>query len=78
MKCIGEDMLDDDTNGLNEGLVRSSAGHGSDDVLSNFREHEDSKGGKIVPGVAGELAYQAPRRHSHISGYFQRWPYGPK
>ena len=53
MKCIGEDMLDDDTNGLNEGLVRSSAGYKTVDVRINFREHEDSKGGKVVPGVAG-------------------------
>ena len=46
-------MLDDDTNGLNKGLVRSSVGHKTIDVRINFREHEDSKDGKVVPGVAG-------------------------
>ena len=46
-------MLNDDTNDLNKGLVRFSAGHKTVDVRINFREHEDSKGGKVVPGVAG-------------------------
>ena len=46
-------MLDDDTNDLNKGLVRSSACHKTVDVRINFREHEDAKGGNIVPGVAG-------------------------
>ena len=46
-------MLDDDTNGLDKGLVRSSACHKTVDVRINFREHEDAKGGNVVPGVAG-------------------------
>ena len=48
-------MLDDDTNGLNKGLVRSRAGHKTVDVRINFCEHEESKGGKVVPGVAGGI-----------------------
>ena len=46
-------MLDYDTNGLDEGLVRSRACHKTVNVRINFREHEYAKSGNVVPGVAG-------------------------
>ena len=51
MKCIGQDMLDDDSNGLDEGLVGSCASHKAIDVIVHLRKHEDSKRRKVVPGV---------------------------
>ena len=39
--------------GLRHEWLRSRACHKTVNVRINFREHEDAKGGNVVPGVAG-------------------------
>ena len=48
MKRIREDMLDDDSNGLDERLVVSTADQASGDVFIHFGEHEDSQSCEVV------------------------------
>ena len=48
MKCIRQDMLYDESNGLDERLVGSIAVHAGGDVVIHFGKHEDSQSCEVV------------------------------
>lgn len=55
MKGIGKNVLNDNANGLDEGLVGSITCHKLVDVGIHFSEHEDTKAGDVAPRVAGSV-----------------------
>ena len=55
MKGIGQDVLNDNANGLDEGLVGTITCHKLVDVGIHLGEHEDTKAGDVAPRVAGSV-----------------------